>query len=149
VNLDGVQDASDLDALNHSLNSINAAFNFNGDSAVNAADVDSLLTSAFGTVRGDVNLDHAVGFSDLVTLAQNYNTLGAGHWSTGDFNGDSNVDFSDLVVIAQNYGFGTPGLSTANFQADWALAQSFVPEPTTLGAAAAAAGAAATRRRKE
>jgi beta-glucanase (GH16 family) len=150
VNLDGVRDAADLDAINHSLGAVNIAFDYTADAAVNAADVDSLLASAFGTKRGDANLDQAVSFNDLVTLAQNYDTLGAGRWAIGDFNGDSNVDFGDLVLLAQNYGFGSAGITTTDdFTADWALAQSLVPEPTTMSAAAAAAGAAAARRRRD
>lgn len=149
VNLDGVRNAADLDAINHSLAAVNIAFNYNGDSAVNAADVDALLTSAFETKRGDTNLNKAIDFDDLVVLAQNYGKLGDGHWAIGDFNGDSDIDFDDLVVIAQNYGFGTSltGDTAAVFAADWALAQSLVPEPTTLSAAAAAGIAAARRRR--
>ena len=150
INLDGMRNSADLDAINHSLATVNSAFDYDANAAVNAADVDALLTSAFGTKRGDANLDQAVSFNDLVTLAQNYDTLGAGHWAIGDFNGDSNIDFGDLVMLAQNYGFGSAGLTTAgDFAADWALAQSLVPEPSTIGAAAAAAGAAAARRRRD
>ena len=149
VNLDGVRDAADLDAISHSLGAVNSAFDYDGNTTVNAADVDSLLNSAFTTRRGDADLDHTVGFSDLVTLAQNYNTLGAGHWSAGDFNGDSNIDFGDLVMLAQNYGFGTVGATGDSFAADWALAQSLVPEPATLGAAATAAGVIAVRRKRD
>jgi hypothetical protein len=50
---------------------------------------------------GDANFDGAVGFDDLVVLAQNYNSIGS--WSEGDFNGDGKVDFFDLVILAQNY----------------------------------------------
>ena len=132
VNLDGVKNADDLDALFHSLTAANTYFNYDGNATVDGADVDSLLTSAFNTKRGDANLDQAVNFDDLIVLAQNYNKVGTGHWSIGDFNGDSNVNFDDLISLAQNYntGTGAAGVWSASFQADWALAQALVPEPT-------------------
>jgi hypothetical protein len=154
INLDGVRNAADLDAINHSLAANNTAFNFNGDAAVNAADVDRLLESAFLTRRGDANLDRAVNFADLVLLAQNYNATATGRWATGDFNGDSNVDFADLVMIAQNYNSGTAvgaavgNASSASFASDWALAQSIVPEPAFLGIALVAGMAQGTRRQR-
>jgi hypothetical protein len=58
----------------------------------------------FFVLGGDANLDRTVDFSDLVVLAQNYNTAGGALWAQGDFTGDGNVDFSDLVKLAQNYG---------------------------------------------
>lgn len=77
---------------------------------------------------GDANDDGAVNFSDLVVLAQSYNKGGDGtvFWETGDFNYDWKVDFADLVILAQHYN------KPASLQADWALTQSFVPEPMTL-----------------
>src|SRR5206468_2027651 len=59
------------------------------------------------TLRGDVNLDGVVDFSDLVKLAQNYNTTVSettdSWWTHGDFTGDGITDFNDLVKLAQNY----------------------------------------------
>src|SRR5438034_3129753 len=43
---------------------------------------------------GDANADLKVDFTDLVTLAQHYNTQGGAIWETGDFDGDGNVDFA-------------------------------------------------------
>jgi hypothetical protein len=54
------------------------------------------------TTYGDANLDGAVDFSDLVRLAQHFNTAGGG-WAQGNFNYDNTVDFGDLVKLAQNY----------------------------------------------
>jgi hypothetical protein len=98
---------------------------------------------------GDANINGAVGFEDLVLLAQNYN-LTDKTWFDGDFDLTGKVDFQDLVVLAQHYGQGTPlplGLGTGEFASDWALAQSLVPEPTTMAACGFAAFALTRRRR--
>ena len=98
---------------------------------------------------GDANTDGSVNFPDLLALAQNYNTLASMSWSEGDFNGDRVVNFPDLLALAQNYGSGAtvvPGASP-EFNADWALAQSMVPEPGSL-MMVVAAGAVLGRRRR-
>lgn len=97
----------------------------------NGESIDDTTVLVLPTFKGDANLDLAVNFDDLVRLAQHYNT--AGVWSDGDFDYDGTVDFDDLVGLAQNYA-GGPGLAGASgfdsgFAADWALAQSLVPEP--------------------
>ena len=84
-------------------------------------------------LAGDANGDGGVEFADLVRLAQNYQR-GGRLWAEGDFSGDGRVDFVDLVALAQNYGAGS--VTEVDFQADWALAQSVVPEPAvTVGIA--------------
>lgn len=95
-------------------------------------DADS-LTLAVAGATGDANLDGAVNFDDLLTLAQNYGDSGSESWITGDFNGDLAVSFDDLLVMAQNYGVSLLGTSDeihAAFASDWARAQAIVPEPT-------------------
>ena len=90
-----------------------------------------LLTRA---LRGDTNASGTVDFNDLVALAQAYGQ--AGRWRQGDFNYDGMIDFADLVSLAQNYNTTLLDSGTllaggdADFAADWALAQSLVPEPT-------------------
>ena len=153
VNLDGVRDARDLDALQHSLIAANTAFDFNHDSAVNAADVDALLSSAFTTSRGDANLDHSVDFNDLLALASDYGTIGTGTWSTGDFNGDSNVSFDDLLILAAHYSTSSGDSATllnasTTVGADWALARSLVPEPASVLAVLTMAACAGGRYRR-
>jgi hypothetical protein len=82
---------------------------------------------------GDATYDRKVTFDDLVVLAQHYDLATGQTWATGDFTADGAVTFPDLVLLAQNYGFGIVTIegASAHFAADWALAQSFVPEPTT------------------
>jgi hypothetical protein len=111
-----------------------------------AADATSVIVRY--TLKGDANLDKSVNFPDLLILAQNYNGS-TKEWFNGDFSGDGIVDFSDLLSLAQNYNQSLTGVSgsAASFASDWALAQSLVPEPTTV-AALAAVGAVALRRRR-
>jgi hypothetical protein len=102
------------------------------------------------TISGDANLDGAVGFADLVRLAQNYNQPGR-RWSEGDFNYDGNVGFADLVRLAQNYSSSLPAPVPAwggEFAQDWALAVAAVPEPGGLGALGLT-GAVLLRRRSK
>ncbi len=104
-------------------------------------------------IIGDADGNGSVGFSDLVELARSYNNANASKWSQGDFDNVGGVDFSDLLALARNYGATAPGATadfgpgTGDFQADWALALSMVPEPTTLGLLASA-GLLLTRRRR-
>jgi hypothetical protein len=102
----------------------------------------SVLSSVLLTPaqRGDTNFDFNVDFTDLLTLARHYGTTFGQSWVTGDFNDDGAVKFEDLLLLAQNYG------TAATFDADWALAQTFVPEPTAAFMVGAVA-LLATRRR--
>jgi hypothetical protein len=106
---------------------------------------------------GDSNKDGTVNFADLVKLAQNYGATYAPTntpnvtWPQGDSNGDNQVNFGDLVLLAQNYGRSVSLTSAdeptdADFAADWALAQSLVPEPASLLTLASAVAAVAVRR---
>jgi hypothetical protein len=95
---------------------------------------------------GDADLDGFINFNDLIRVAKNYGNLNTS-WSRGNFDNDGVTGFSDLVVLAQRYNthvLTTDGLP-ADFAADWALAQSLVPEPTA--ALALASGALLVRRR--
>jgi hypothetical protein len=55
------------------------------------------------TLYGDADLDGAVGFSDVVRMAQHFNSAAGATWARGDFDYDGAVGFSDLVRLAQNY----------------------------------------------
>jgi hypothetical protein len=104
------------------------------------------------TQIGDANLDGAVGFADLVAVAQHYDATGTGTWWTGDFDYDGNVGFSDLVSVAQHYdqallGQAIPG-APASFAADWAAALASVPEPSGVAMMAAITALLGARRRR-
>jgi autotransporter-associated beta strand protein len=113
--------------------------------------------TVMATLYGDADLNANVGFSDLVLLAQNYNLLVGATWSQGDSNYDHKIDFSDLVTLAQNYGKSvtTDGTiildaaTAASFASDWQLAQSMVPEPTTLSTLVGLALSTSRRRRTQ
>jgi hypothetical protein len=107
---------------------------------------------------GDANADGAVNFTDLVALAQNYNTSEPlMRWSKGDFNYDGSVGFLDLVALAQNY--NTTGVLASPvdmsqqfgsaFAQEWAAAHfaAAVPEPGTIALATVGVGLMLRRRR--
>ncbi len=108
-----------------------------------ARDTLTIHFTARGAIAGDADLNNIVDFSDLLILAQNYETTVAG-WTFGDFNRDHFVNFDDLLAVAQNYEF--TGLMTSSFDGDWQLARELVPEPTCL--AALGAMSLLTRRRR-
>lgn len=100
---------------------------------------------------GDADLNTTVGFDDLLALAQSYN-LPNRTWSQGDFNGTGTTDFDDLLTLAQYYNQSAPVGGAADalpaaFAADWALAQSLVPEPSIALLAPLGLMAMARRRR--
>lgn len=95
-------------------------------------------------LAGDFDLDNTVGFSDLVTLARNYNN-GSRLWTDGDANHDGMVDFSDLVSLARNYNVTLTG----SIESDWALALSIVPEPSSLAVVGAVSLLGLRRRRRD
>lgn len=98
--------------------------------------VDGSAILLAGTFAGDSNLDGAVDFDDLLKLAQNYNGTGK-EWTDGDSDYNGSVNFDDLLALAQSYNSALAVLPTdsfsAEFQSDFALAMSLVPEPTSLG----------------
>jgi hypothetical protein len=154
---DGDRDAADVDLLLRTTAGptppANSLFDVDLDGKVvltrNTAgsDLDAWVHGLESTEYGDANLDGAINFQDLVTLAQHYGQS-TGSWAIGDFDGNNDIGFSDLVTLAQNYGFGTAGtLTSTDFASDWALAQSLVPEPTTLSLAVVA-GTFLVRRRR-
>ena len=58
-------------------------------------------TFQFSSTSGDVNLDGAVSFDDLLILASHFGQ--AGTFAQGDLNHDGSVDFADLLILAQGY----------------------------------------------
>ena len=99
--------------------------------------VDSTSLLLRYTLNGDANLDGAVNFADLVTVAQYYGaTPSLGGWTLGDFDYDGSVNFNDLVALAQNYDGALPASPqfSSSFSADLAAAfeQANTPEPAVL-----------------
>lgn len=112
------------------------------------SDVDVWVRTLKSTEYGDATLDGKINFDDLIQLAHHYGQSGDFGWAKANFDGDDSVDFDDLLSLAQHYGFGTlQAGGDADFEADWALARSLVPEPASLLTAALALGSAARRRR--
>lgn len=118
--------------------------------------VDSTSILLRTTYFGDTDLNGIVNFDDLLKLAQAYSLSGKS-WVDGDSNYDGTVNFDDLLKLAQNYGLGAL-TSTAltddqmsalggAFAADWTLARSLVPEPTSLALASLVLPLVSRRRR--
>jgi len=92
------------------------------------------------TLAGDTDLSFSVNFTDLLVVAQHYNTSGDTTWDEGDFNYDNQTDFNDLLAVAQNYGLSalSDGSITidqslhSRFDSDWQSALMGIPEPTSL-----------------
>ena len=100
------------------------------------------VTLTYEGLPGDTNNDGAVGFDDLLTLAQHYGQQGVGI-GDGDFNFDGTVGFDDLLTLAQNYGRAPTVAEVAvlppGAAADVAAAFAQVPEPAAAGLLFAAA----------
>jgi autotransporter-associated beta strand protein len=106
------------------------------------APLDTSTVVMRATLAGDVNLDLAVNFDDLLVLASQYNQPAGQYWFNGDFTGDGAVNFDDLLVLAANY---NQTLSASMPDPIWAMA--VVPEPTA-GVALVATTAGLLRRRR-
>jgi hypothetical protein len=117
--------------------------------AFDTATADFTMTPSTLFAEGDATLDGRVNFADLVALAQHYGRADA-HWHNGDFNFDGVTNFADLVMLAKNYNTGVANVATlgnASLTADWALAQSLVPEPAAFALLAGVGIVSGPRRR--
>lgn len=98
---------SDVDVLCQAIRSsaFDAAFDLNGDTAVDHDDLAVLIQDVLRTSPGDVNLDGRFNSSDLVAVFQGAqyddDLVGNSRWSTGDWNCDGEFDSSDLVIAFQ------------------------------------------------
>jgi hypothetical protein len=135
LNSNGSTDGSDIDLLHANLGTLSWLFDIDSTrDAVDRADVDTLVRSILVTEYGDGNLDGAVDFGDLLSLAQNYGATGG--WAAGDFSGDGVIEFADLLILAQNY--GEASISASTFADDLILSgmepfyRMAIPEPATL-----------------
>ncbi len=117
--------------------------------------VDDTTTLIRATLKGDADLSGTVDFTDLLTLAQNYDETATGkEWVTADFDANGATGFTDLLVIAQNFNLSALSAGQFNQLADAGgieLAMAFsalVPEPTSLAAVAGLSLVSLRRRRK-
>jgi len=108
------------------------------------------------TLTGDANLDGMVNFSDLLVVAQHFDTSG-NDWAEGNFTYDPNgvVSFADLLLVDQNFNKSLSGSvplgltqTLGSPEALSAQAQP-IPEPSSiLLFTAGAAGLLGRRRRR-
>jgi hypothetical protein len=94
--------AADIDAVYAHFGDTTGRYDLNGDSAVNQADVNYLVTTILQTGYGDSNLDHAVDFLDFQNLLNHWQATGLG-WAGCDFNADGVTDFMDFQVMLNNW----------------------------------------------
>ena len=104
-NGDGAVDVADLDRLTEAVTvgSKETRFDLDGDGNVDSDDRAFWITDIKGTFFGDANLDRNVNASDLNLLALSWRSTTATSWSQGDFNGDGNVNASDLNELGLNW----------------------------------------------
>jgi hypothetical protein len=120
LNGDSLVNAGDIDLETAAIRgaSANLKYDLNGDGLVNQADVDYAIKRILGTAYGDANLDRKVDFADFQVLLDHWQSTKAG-WAAGDFTGDGTVDFADFQKLLDNW--NPAGESGAQ-----------VPEPTTM-----------------
>jgi hypothetical protein len=124
---DGDLDTADIDDLTQQIaGGLNpAAYDLNGDAAVNTGDLGVWVHDLFGTWVGDANLDGLFNSNDLVAVLASgtYEADVPSVWSTGDFNGDGRTGTGDLVAA----------LTDGGYEAGPRAALAAVPEPATSG----------------
>ena len=117
VNLDGVVNAADIDAVYAHFGDTTGRYDLNGDGVLNQDDVDYLVKTILHTGYGDANLDGKVDFTDFQVLLDHWQNTGAG-WATGDWTGDGTVDFLDFQKLIDNWNpTGAGGTEAAVFAA--------------------------------
>jgi hypothetical protein len=107
-------DGRDIDAIYDAVrNGVDlAAYDLNGDSVVNAADVQYLVETVLHTSLGDINLDGYVDAADFNRWNASKFSSCMTTWSTGDLNGDGVTDATDFNVWFSRRFTGT-GLAIA------------------------------------
>lgn len=103
-NGDGAIDAADVNILFGAIaaGSADPQFDLTGDSTVDHADADYLIRNVLGTEYGDATLDRKIDAADLSLLASNWLSGTAG-WGEGNFTADDVVDAADLSLLARNW----------------------------------------------
>ncbi len=138
----GIFDIVDIDLLSDAVaaGSHQIAFDLNGDTLVDEADIHVWVHDLKNTWLGDADLDGQFDSSDLVAVleAGKYEQNADASWAQGDWNGDRHFGTKDLVAALTDGGYemGPRGAVTV------------VPEPTSqicLAVAFAAAFISARR----
>lgn len=68
--------------------------------------MDELVLNLIGSRHGDVDLDHDIDDVDFISVAINYDPIGAqpnNGWAKGDSDGDQDIDIADLFSLVINY----------------------------------------------
>jgi hypothetical protein len=108
-NNDSVLGAADIDDLTgQSAGGTNpVAYDLNGDSLVNDADVSFWIRDLFNSWVGDADLNGEFNSTDLVAVLASgtYEADVDSVWSTGDFNGDGRTNSGDLVAALADGGY--------------------------------------------
>lgn len=122
---DGMLSEADINLLNQNVASgANAvAFDLNGDSLVNAGDIETWIVDLKNTYLGDANLDGEFNSSDFVTVfsAGKFELDENATWGEGDWNGDLRFNSGDFVAA----------FSGGGFEQGPRAAVSAVPEPSS------------------
>lgn len=108
-NSDGVFDVNDINALSAAV--VNGAnetrFDVNGDSRVDAGDIQVWVKEIANSWIGDANLDGEFNSSDFVVVfsAGKFEQDIDATWNEGDWNGSGRFDSGDFVVAFTDGGF--------------------------------------------
>ena len=79
------------------------AYDQNMDGIINEDDVEHFIVEVQQSLRGDLDMDGDVDFSDFLILALNYNAVDAAY-SEGDVDCNGEVGFTDFLALATNFG---------------------------------------------
>ena len=116
LNVDGQQDAEDLDRLSSAIRfGRDLSYDLNRDARLDEEDRRVWIEEYAETSLGDANLDGTIGFADFLTLSDSFGQSGG--WAQGDFNGNGNIEFGDFLLLSENFLASTPSGAA-------------VPEPT-------------------
>jgi alpha-amylase len=133
----GTADAADVASLYSSFGNVSWLTDLNVDGAVNASDVQTMVTQLLRTQPGDFNLDGKVDAADYVLMRKSGNIASGALYTQGDADFDGDVDAADVAIWRSHYGFVRQALSAGSGSS---LQGAGVPEPVSLSLALIAGG---------